>query len=310
MRAIPKLSTALSWLVPLTMLIILAACGPSQADLDAAATGSAAETSAAQTAGAPTPTQKPTDTQIPTSTPTPMPPTETLTPVPPTLIPKTPPEKILFIGSSLTGLWHEQHIENMAASADPPLSIEADTKLRMGFFGAWLKDIWIDGEAREMIGEGGYDMVVLQEDPAADMAAWVETFHEYARMFDAEIKETGAETVLFMAWSVEDPEMSLMEEIALAHQDIATELGIEVIPIGLAFQRVMEERPDLELLPDEEHASIYGKYLSVNVVYATLFGESPVDLAYLPEEFEEITEEEAAFLQRIALETVLEYQAK
>ena len=35
-----------------------------------------------------------------------------------------------------------------------------------------------------------------------------------------------------------------------------------------------------------------------------------VDLAYQPEEFEEITEEEAAFLQRIALETVLEHQMK
>jgi hypothetical protein len=61
---------------------------------------------------------------------------------------------------------------------------------------------------------------------------------------------------------------------------------------------------------EREEPSVYGKYLTINVLYATLFGESPVDLAYLPEEFEEMTEEEAAFLQRIALETVLEYQMK
>ena len=58
---------------------------------------------------------------------------------------------------------------------------------------------------------------------------------------------------------------------------------------------------------DLVHPSIHGTYLAVNVVYATVFGESPVGLAYVPEY---ITEEEAAFLQRIAWETVEEYQAQ
>jgi hypothetical protein len=303
MHTTPKLNVALFFMLPLTMLLFLVACGPSQGELDAAATQSAADAFAAQTAEAPTTTPKPTDAPIPTSTPTPEPPTVTPTPVPPTLIPKSPPEKILFVGSSITGIWHEQHIENIAASLDPSLAIEADSLLVMG---GWLEDAWKDSEAREWIDEGGYDVVVLQEGPEAN----VDTFHEHARKYDAEIKDAGAETVLFMAWPFEDPEMSAMDEIAQSHYDIATELGLEIAPVGLAFQRVMEERPDLEMTSDGVHAGIYGKYLSINVVYATLFGGNPIDLAYLPPEFDELTEEEAAFLQRIALETVLEYQAK
>jgi len=136
----------------------------------------------------------------------------------------------------------------------------------------------------------------------------------YSRQFDAEIKEAGAEPVLFMAWSYERLNWITMEEIAQAHRDIATELGIEVAPVGLAWQCAMEERPDLDLYDDDrEHPSIYGTYLAINVVYATVFGESPIGLAYLPSEFagvSDVTEEEAAFLQRIAWETVQEYQAQ
>jgi hypothetical protein len=46
---------------------------------------------------------------------------------------------------------------------------------------------------------------------------------------------------------------------------------------------------------------------AVNVVYATLFDESPEGLTYCPRG---ISEDEAAFLQRIAWETVQEYQEK
>jgi hypothetical protein len=83
----------------------------------------------------------------------------------------------------------------------------------------------------------------------------------------------------------------------------------------------MEERPELDMFStDEVHPSLYGTYLAVNVVYATVFGESPVGLAYVPPDrnfavstgkvIEGMSEEEAAYLQRIAWETVQEYQAQ
>jgi hypothetical protein len=215
-----------------------------------------------------------------------------------------PPDKILFVGNSLT-YWNgglEHHIVQLAGSAHPPLVIQADSVVRSG---APLKTMWEYTEAREMIGEGRYDVVVLQ-----DALPWtdVDTFHEYTRLFVEEIRDTGAEPVLFMTWS----RVGLtVEEIAQAYGDIATELGVDVAPVGFAWQRAMEERSDLDMYDtDNTHPSIRGSYLAVSVIYAAVLGESPVGLAYLPSEDPGVTEDEAAFLQRIAWETVQEYQAQ
>lgn len=66
------------------IVVTLAGCGPSQAELDAEATQIAADTAATQTAEAPTPTNTITPTFTPMPTETPMP---TNTPVPPTETP-------------------------------------------------------------------------------------------------------------------------------------------------------------------------------------------------------------------------------
>lgn len=136
----------------------------------------------------------------------------------------------------------------------------------------------------------------------------MKTFPQYARNFVVEIKEAGAEPILLMAWPYERLGCITMDEIAQAHFDIALELGVDVAPVGLVWQRAMKERPKLDMYDlDAEHPCIYGTYLAVNVVYATAFGENPVDLTYLPPEgyyflsngetTRGVTNEEAAFLQ-------------
>ncbi len=72
-----------SILIGLMITTILAACGPSQAELDVQATQVAANVAATQTAQAPTPTSTATPTNTPTRTPTATPtPTHTPTPKP------------------------------------------------------------------------------------------------------------------------------------------------------------------------------------------------------------------------------------
>ena len=198
-------------------------------------------------------------TETPTETPTDIP--ETTNTPEPTATPE-PQDRILFVGNSLT-FWNnglEYHIALLAGSANPPLVIQADSIVRAG---APLERMWENTEAREMIGEGDYDVVVLQDAlPSAD----VDTFHAYTRKFVEEIRKTGAEPVLFMTW----PRTRLtMEEIAQAYGDIAMELGVDVAPVGLAWQRAMEERPELDMYDiDRVHPSIHGSYLAVNVIFA------------------------------------------
>jgi hypothetical protein len=163
--------------------------------------------------------------------------------------------------------------------------------------------MWDRSGAPEMIAERGYDVVVLQEDlPETDIA----TFHEYARVFVEHIEANQARPVLFMAWPYERLGWITFDEIAQAHREVGRELGVAVAPAGLAWQRSMDQRPDLTMYDsDAEHPSIHGTYLAVGVVYATIYGETPEGLTYRPEG---VTEEEAEYLQRIAWETVTEYQ--
>jgi len=267
-----------------------------------------------------TSTPESTATLIPTATPIP-PASPTLNPTPTPV----PPIKILFVGNSVI-FWNDgidNHTAQLAGSANPPFAIEAEssTKVMMP-----LQRLW--QSAKVEIEKGDYDIVILQEDlqvsSSYKKSKTAESFHEYARKFDALIKESGAKTVFFMAWPFEEGgELPITyEEVAQAHRDIAAELGADVAPVALAIQRSMEERPDLDVFDEDGiHPSIYATYLAANVVYATISGKSPEGLTYLPPKgnyelydrvtvVDGITEEEAAFLQSIAWETVQDYQAQ
>ena len=213
-----------------------------------------------------------------------------------------PAHKILFIGNSLTysqsGIYF--HLEKLAASAIPTVTIETGKSV---WGGATLKTLWAMTEPRAMINTGSYDIVVLQEDiPEINVAS----FREYAREFVGEIRKVKSRPVLLMAWDYRRLGWISMAEIAQAHRDAGKELGVDVAPVGLAWQRSMKERPDLDLfVADREHPSIYGTYLATNVVYATVFGENPVGLRYAPPG---ISSEAAAYLQRVAWETSQEWK--
>ena len=212
-----------------------------------------------------------------------------------------PPRRILFIGNSLTysndGIY--THLQKMMASATPPVEIEAD-KAVVG--GQYFRTLWEQfPEPRRAIARG-FDVVVLQEDLPETK---VEDFRKYAPLFVAEIRKTGARPVLLMAWAYKRLGWISMAEIAQAHRAVGKELGVDVAPVGLAWERVAKERPDINLFAaDLEHPSIYGTYLETLVVYATVYRRSPADLSYLPSG---VTPEAGAFLRRVAWETVESY---
>ena len=250
-------------------------------------------------------------------------PPETATPVPPTATAELPtataeppqdPE-ILFIGDSFTSDFRglDNHIEGLAASNDPTLSVEAD-KVTFGNTSLWGH--WLGNRAVPTIQKGNWTVVVLQDD-LGYYDDDEQEFKEYAHKFDEEIKNIGAETVLYMSWYAEDDDTAQYFNI---YPTLSEELGAKVAPVGLAWSRSIAERPDLDLYDDDRlHANVSGTYLALAVLYATIFDESPEGLPYLPSDliggeesalYEEwkISEEDIAFLQRIAWETVVEYQ--
>jgi len=212
--------------------------------------------------------------------------------------------RILFIGNSLTysqeGIY--THLQRMGEADRPPLRIQADKAVVGGQYFKTLFDRY--PEPRQAIARG-YDVVVLQEDlPETHVA----DFREYARKFVAEIRKTRAKPVLLMAWAYKRLGWISMSQIAEAHADAAKELGVDVAPVGLAWERVARERRDLDLfMEDREHPSIYGTYLATAVVYATVYGRNPTSVNYLPRG---ISAEAGSFLRRIAWESVQDYLRK
>lgn len=213
------------------------------------------------------------------------------------------PRRILFVGDSFTyaqnGL--DTHFARLAAASSPPLTVRAD---RSAFGGAFLHRLWDLQEPLKAIRTGTYDVVVLQEDIPETTVA---DFREYARKFVAEARTVRARPVLFMAWAYARLGWISMAEIAQAHRDAAKELNVDVAPVGLAWQQAIKQRPGTTFYAaDQEHPTISGTYLATCVVYATIFDRDPSGLAYAPAG---ITPEDAAFLQKVAWQTVQDYRA-
>jgi hypothetical protein len=211
-----------------------------------------------------------------------------------------PPTSVLFIGNSFT-FWNdglETHVEALrSGTGDRTFETEEETE-----GGASLEVMWDETNARSRIEQGGFDVVVLQEDIPETS---VESFHTYARLFDGAIRESGARPVFFMAWDYDRLDWISMDEIADAHWAIADELDIEVAPVGTAWKRAAEERPSLDMYGgDDEHPSIHGTYLAATTIYSVLFQESPVGLTYTPAQEGGVSEDEAAFLQGVAWDEV------
>ena len=214
------------------------------------------------------------------------------------------PARILFIGNSLT-YWNDGldvHLARLASSGEPPIAL---TTGRAVSGGAFLKSLWAMRQPRQMIAEGRYDVVVLQEDLPETT---IEDFRAHARLFVAEVRKTGARPVLLMAWAYPRLGWITMAEIDRVHRDAAAELMVDVAPVGLAWRRASERRPDLNLYaPDGEHPSAHGTYLATAVVYASVLARNPTGLSYVPGG---ISAKDAAFLQGVAWETAQSFQAK
>lgn len=149
---------------------------------------------------------------------------------------------------------------------------------------------------KSMVQQGNYDRVVMHGYSNAPIhPKRAADFRRAVRESANYVRAQGAEPMLLMTWAYKGrPEMT--KQLAEAYEDIAGEMGLAVVPVGLAFADVEHSEADIELYsPDvshfsEEgeveyrstlkHPSLAGTYLSACVVYKTLYGLSPVGLPY------------------------------
>jgi len=186
--------------------------------------------------------------------------------------------RVLFIGNSYTYQNSlPEMIEAFARALAPQTQLETASVLTGG---ATLRWHLTEGTAPRRIAEGGWSYVVLQEqsllggmriDGVAYLGDPEALFFPAARQLAAQASAGGARPLFYMTWS-RKANLAAQGHLTQAYSRIATELGAALSPVGVAWERVRRERPELELyVEDGHHPGPAGSYLSACVLFASIF---------------------------------------
>lgn len=222
------------------------------------------------------------------------------------------PKRILFVGNSY--LYYNDSIHNHVRRMVDAGGIAAEKELQYKIVtigGAPLAHH--DVAAYLAPGKLGmkqpYDVVILQGNSGAALTdARRKSFHDKVVEFNAEIAKTGAKTALYMTHAYVAPNKNASPDMIRKVEDmyvsVGNEVGALVIPVGLAFEEAYRRKPDIRIQKayDGSHPDLIGTYLAACVVYASLYGKSPVGNAY--DYFGKVDKDTAAFLQQVAEDTV------
>jgi hypothetical protein len=226
------------------------------------------------------------------------------------------PKRVLFVGNSYfyyNDSLHN-HVRRMVSAGDPAVTESALQYKSATIGGANLAHHHIDylTEPGRIGVNQPFELVILQDGSAAPLSEKRRALSmEKIREFSDIIRQRGGQVALYMTHAYVPPHkqakpenMRLTEAHYLAAGNAVKAL---VIPVGLAFEEAYRRRPDMKLHKDYDgsHPDLAGTYLAACVVYASVYGKSPVGNAY--DYYGKIGKEDAAFLQRVADDTVKKF---
>ena len=223
------------------------------------------------------------------------------------LDPSTPGSyRVLFIGNSLTYVNDlPGTLSQLAASVDDTISVESVARPNF----ALIDHVNGQSEAVQVIRNGGWNFVVLQEGPSS-LPINRDTLVLATRSLDQDIRAVGARTALYMVWP-ERERLNAFDAVRDAYQLAAKEVGGIFLPAGEAWRTAWAVDPGLALYgPDNFHPSALGTYLAALVIYEGLTGH---DARALPSEAVvagqklTVTASTVRLLQRAAHETVAKF---
>ncbi len=225
------------------------------------------------------------------------------------------PARVLFVGNSY--LYYNDslhnHVRRMVIADNPALEKALQYKSAT-IGGANLAHHNIDHLTEP--GRIGinlpFQLVILQDGSAAPLSEKRRALsREKMKEFSGIIRERGGQVALYMSHAYVPPhKQAKSENIRLTESHylaVGNENNALVIPVGLAFEEAYRRRPDMKLHKDYDgtHPDLAGTYLAACVVYASVYGRSPVGNQY--DYYGKVSREDAAFLQQVADDTVKKF---
>ncbi len=192
-----------------------------------------------------------------------------------------------MVGNSYTfGNGLGQMIEDLSASGGKNVTVST-----RAVGGWWLRDHVNSPETTDVIRNGEWDYVVLQEQsvvPSVESER-INSMNPSMRSLNNSIVAADAQVVLFLTWGRANgfSEVghgsygSMQAAVTTAYEKIADEVGGIVAPVGEVWKEFRTDHPTVALYQaDGSHPTRAGSYLAAVVFYTVLFGESPEGLDY------------------------------
>ncbi len=209
-------------------------------------------------------------------------------------------------------------VSELALSLGDTLNTESNTP------GAWSLQSHAASNSSSMqsIRQQAWDFVIIQaqsQEPSFPPLQVEDQTYPYATIIVDSILENDicTEPMFFMTWGRKNGDdvngvgypqiatyLGMQQRLRESYLEMAFDNDASVSPVGMAWKRSIAENSDIELYnSDESHPSVAGSYLTACVFYSAIFKESCEGSNYYPND---ITAEEAANLQQIASEVVLD----
>ena len=231
----------------------------------------------------------------------------------------TPLTHVLFIGNSYLfyndGL--HNHVKRMATERFSAMRSSEFRYKSATISGARLQHHNIDWLLMpEGIGvERPFQVVIMQGgsfEPLTDEGR--ESFIETAVVYSHKVRQYGGQPMLYMTPAYVPPhvkaEEGMIDRIIETYLKAGEAADATVIPVGLAFEKSYEERPDfsLHMSFDGTHPNLRGTFLGAYVVLLSLYGDVGDSLNY--DYFGRLNADEVSYLQRIARAVVADFRVR
>lgn len=200
---------------------------------------------------------------------------------------------MLFIGNSYTSVNNlPQMVQAVAASCGDTVTYRSSTP------GGCTFRQHLDNASAELIRQGGWDYVVLQEQsqlPSFPFAQFMQESYPYAERLCNLVRQYNpqAEIFFYMTWGRRDGDTANagsyeplatyngMDSLLRArYMMMAGDNGANIAPVGPVWHYIRDHYPDIELYgPDGSHPSLAGSYAAACTFYTVFFRKSPLAIA-------------------------------